>query len=861
VASYTTGAGERLSAVAVRIDLLAASRRYAEALDLLAGDVEAGVYVTQCRETLRASQDLVAIAFEMAETLVGTRPSLTFRLGNTGKMAVKGEVVSVENGRVTMRFGPFGHEAIPLQWLWHDEIINLAYGDTRMRWQGKLTVARFLLMEHEDEKAAKMLALATADAKWDAEALAVCQKVQRFFEAWPALRSGRAPLPVRVSLRKAPARAPESKSAASPSKKPPVVVLPAKPKEPEPPPKPVASTPREHRFVFRKWIGPHVDVGRKDGVRQAMPAGIMRTATFTSDGRWLAAAHTFGVDLWDAKTWSISRRLDGIDQAVLGTSLSGDGKRVAAFIEGRRVVVWDIESGEQHVIPVGEWRIGELLALNGTGSQVAVRGGDALRLWRVGAGQWTAGFGKRNKVSAVCFDLLRRRFVVGGQDGTISLWGEAGFALHGVLEGHEREVLGLAMGHSGRMLVSSDGHTVRLWDLESRQQTLCLRDPTYNRSDMVSSHPAASIACSHRAGLVAAAKGKGVRVWDAKSGHLVAEVAGTGVRRLSFSPDGRQLAAASHVASRSLRVLDPNSAGVERDLSHYGEGVIWTSFCPGRPSLLASRSWSETTLWNLSTGKKIHRLPVALMYGHPVFDAEGRQLILFKKEGCIQIWSPTTGKLVREAHLGMDLSYRCAAASPDGSLVACAGWSPTITALDLTTGRTLWQQTGHRKDLEALAFSPDGELLASVAGESRVRLWSARDGRCVRSLEGSARRSYWHLAFSADGRWLATTDACAVVVWEVQTGKVVHQSEFSRDIGYVQDVAFNPNGRELALSTGDGHSILLWDTKTWQRLASLTRHRTDVTSISFSEDGNLLASASWDGMIGVWERKLPRGSK
>jgi WD40 repeat protein len=172
--------------------------------------------------------------------------------------------------------------------------------------------------------------------------------------------------------------------------------------------------------------------------------------------------------------------------------------------------------------------------------------------------------------------------------------------------------------------------------------------------------------------------------------------------------------------------------------------------------------------------------------------------------------------------------------------------------------------TGHTNYVYSVAFSPDGRLLASgscskfnsngacIQGE--IKLWDVATGREVRTLSG---HTGWvnSVAFSPDGRLLASGSGDWMIkLWDVATGREVRT--LSGHAGSVNSVAFSPDGRLLASGGCSGgwvdDRIQLWDVSSGQRLRLFQGHTYCVNSVAFSPDGRLLASSSWYE-IKLWE--------
>jgi WD40 repeat protein/DNA-binding NarL/FixJ family response regulator len=196
--------------------------------------------------------------------------------------------------------------------------------------------------------------------------------------------------------------------------------------------------------------------------------------------------------------------------------------------------------------------------------------------------------------------------------------------------------------------------------------------------------------------------------------------------------------------------------------------------------------------------------------------------------------------------------------SADGQRLASGSWDESIKLWDVSTGRELGTVGGRsKKEVQTLVFSPDGRWLAMENSENTVVLWDATTGLQVRSFPSDRPRgipgSAWvySIAFSPDSRWLASAvDDKTIRIWDVGTGEKVRDlTALRRSVMYAR---FSPDGRWLASGDGD-KNVEVWDVSTGQALKRLSGHKDVVNALAFSPDGRWLASASSDKTIKLWD--------
>jgi WD40 repeat protein len=201
-----------------------------------------------------------------------------------------------------------------------------------------------------------------------------------------------------------------------------------------------------------------------------------------------------------------------------------------------------------------------------------------------------------------------------------------------------------------------------------------------------------------------------------------------------------------------------------------------------------------------------------------LFTPDEKEVITVSHDKTIRFWDATSGEALRTLRIpigaGNEGRLYAAALSPSGDLLAVGGWGDpaehfgTIYLIALPEGRIQRLLNGHTNVVYALAFSPDGQQLASGSADHTARLWNVATGSCVQTMADHT-ESIRSLAFSPDGRRLATaSDDRTARLWSVPSGR--SEAVLSGHQAAVHCVAWSRDDKTLATG-GLDQSIVLWD--------------------------------------------------
>jgi WD40 repeat protein len=159
-----------------------------------------------------------------------------------------------------------------------------------------------------------------------------------------------------------------------------------------------------------------------------------------------------------------------------------------------------------------------------------------------------------------------------------------------------------------------------------------------------------------------------------------------------------------------------------------------------------------------------------------------------------------------------------------------------------------------RTEVNSVAFSPDGQLIAAACGDGTVKVWDSKTGKELKRFPAHA-APVFSVAFHSDGKHLATVGADhRVKVWDLATGESVfsEQCDAVHNFGSAYSVAFSPgDGRQLAV--GNDGAVEIWDWRNRRVQHSFTGHQKRAINLAFSHDGRRLASGNWRGNVKLWD--------
>jgi WD40 repeat protein len=570
------------------------------------------------------------------------------------------------------------------------------------------------------------------------------------------------------------------------------------------------------------------------------------------DGARLAVAGKTGVVMLDATTWKVLWRIEFADAVKL--QFSQDSSRLlVGGVKGARGLLLESATGKTL-----STQLGGRLALSPDGKMVAgVAVRDALNgeLIRELSQPKLTGPNAESPVE-MAFSQDGRQVVSGGSGGGFTAWdvtsGEISYQMAGSnnpdygCEGtstNDWMVVVCAIPYANYSQVNLQVNFINL-----NRPNGFGRHIFQNVTNYKNQHYALLPGQS----LIAWADGNKITLYDLATDFQPVQTLPTGLPgngNLSFSP-GKKDQRMAYWSERILRIWDTNP--VKKGMEFGGPAVTQMAFSPQDGWLLAyGKNDGSVTGWNVATQTQLFRYPA-----HPegrvgvAFSPDGKRLVSGGMGYKVRLWNldpPSPAPLIEQE---VAASVSQLAYTPDGKKLAVTYGSAYF--MHLYSGslnekkpiQTIQSASGDYITWDGIAISPNGDRLAIGNTIGTVAVYNLADGVLLKKFDGLRRGVARRLAFSPDGALLAVSTRG---LWDLKTGALL--LELKTDTG---SVAISPD--QCLLATGQTNGTLrLWNMQTRQFIEpSLKVFASGIEDMAFSPDGRLLALANQDGDVVIW---------
>ena len=600
---------------------------------------------------------------------------------------------------------------------------------------------------------------------------------------------------------------------------------------------------------------------------------------FSPDGRTLATGLNSKILLWNTATGKLLKTFEIEDGVVKALRIIDDGKTLRCDYYDGSVRLWDITTGVKK-----DFRPTPPRGLRGIPRRIGEYEVKAADLYL-------------NNVDN------KGVFAIGDVYGNIWL-ADAMTGRHlKTLQGHKERISKLIFSPDGTLLVSADYDNVppRLWDVTTGKLLKMLTKDLgiYNRHILNFSKDGKTLACSATSAKTWSRK---IELWDVATKTLRTTLSKTKLDskfgQLVFSPDSKTVARANQ--NGEIQVWDVNTG---EELSSFKtkhtHGSTTLAFSSGSSILASGQGKTTIRLWDtfnftelsdrIDTDTGIITMVLSPnggtltgVSGFTLKIKSGIDSIIESVHGRLHVWETHTGNKLSEvpveSHKGDVPEHPEAnfngfsSIGMYGSTVFSKNGHMLATAINkrgdhmlLTNPNSEWADNqftvhlwavpyekshatlkGHTKKINVLAFTPNGKMIASGSDDGTIRVWDTSTGTQMLSIPSRKTNS---LAFSEDGKILASSDPVNIQLWDVGTGTQLKSLKAENDS--VTVLAFSTDSDVLACGNRDG-IIRLWDLSTGNELTTFKGHVDRINALSFSSDGKMLASGSTDGAIFLW---------
>jgi RNA polymerase sigma factor (sigma-70 family) len=368
-------------------------------------------------------------------------------------------------------------------------------------------------------------------------------------------------------------------------------------------------------------------------------------------------------------------------------------------------------------------------------------------------------------------------------------------------------------------------------------------------------------------------KGKGsqaheLQVRSVRTGEILRrqEASPCIINAIAFSPDGKLLATDS---ANEIILWEAATGKVRRRIVPQKEGVIASlAFTPDGKTLLAGSPGDKVHVWDVVTGRELRQLDSRIS---TMLSPDGKMIVGETGPNIFQLFDFATGQALFPDRPGHDAPVNAVAYSPDGNLLVSAGENRQIWLWETATGKPV--RRIRETSVRGVAFSPDGQRLALLSpGRDDYESGDETPGEDIRIREVATGKELFRLApgdlhgvnalaYSPDGKLLVTADwksstgkdagICNLSVWDASSGRLLRRLAIPGI--YPWCLAFRGDGRTVAVGGADSSPIRLWDLTRGEEVLSPHTKERDVLSLAFSPDGRTLVSGGVDRVVRLWE--------
>jgi WD40 repeat protein len=580
-------------------------------------------------------------------------------------------------------------------------------------------------------------------------------------------------------------------------------------------------------------------------VIQSGHSSRVNCAVFSPDHRWLASGSADNsIRLWDVDSGLELRALIGHRNWVRSLAVNRNGELLASGSNDRTIKVWNIASGREMLTLAGHEGVVEAVLFSPDGRWIISGGADrTIRVWDAVSGRELQTLrNSTSEITALAMSPDGKSLASGSADGSIRLWNAFYWNLEKTLNKHVKKINTLVFSPDNRSFASAgDDDSLVLWEAANGKPRFTMRQAGVLTASFIGERE-----------LLTTAADRTISTWDTATGKQKNNLAGSGeaseVLFASFSNDGKLLASGNGNRSVEIRAVPPGKFA--RMLDSHSAAFFSVAFSRDGRWLAGGANDHTVRLWQIATGREMPRLSGHTGWVKAVaFNPNNLQVASASNSGEVKLWDLNSGREIHSESYAGD-HIHAIAFSDDGKWLAAAGTAQTIHVLELSNSQKR-DLSGHDAEITSLAFIPGSSLIASGSTDKTISLWDAGNGTLVRRFR-QLNDQVNAVAVSPDGSILAAGTASGKIeLFPLKTAMPDVPRTLQGHSGEIFTLAFSRDGRWLSSAGLDG-AVKFWNPQTATEVRSVTGDAGAINCVDFSNDARFLASANEDGSLIVW---------
>jgi WD40 repeat protein/serine/threonine protein kinase len=616
----------------------------------------------------------------------------------------------------------------------------------------------------------------------------------------------------------------------------------------------VAWSPDEKLLAAASCLGVYIyDAKTLQEVHFTETATCVTNVAFSPDGTKLASgSNDMSVKLWDMRDYKLLQTLSGHTESITSVAFSPDGTKLASASFDKTVKLWDVMTGQFLRTLSGDSDLVFDAAFSPDGDTIASASqGQSIRIWNVATGRLLHTLQGQNSTGA----YLSVAFSPNGQilasslGDTVQLWNTLDWSSRCTMKVENGGASSITFSPDGHYMAGDSAELARIWDVSTCELVKAVNGPT---SKFVAFSPVSSWLISvERAS-------NNINFIQVSDWNILKTIKMDSFIPDSspyvFSPDSNSLVYGLY--DGELKLWDIASGKLLHTMKGHSAAVTSVAFSPDNVTLASASGDGTIKLWSVASGQLLKTLPAnpSTTWGSNIaFSPDGALLASASDNHTVKLWVTATGNLSRSLAIPSDTS---ATTGPANIWIAFSANGNTVAAFFQDSVFGLWKvadgqlvQSSAEKGpfIRFAGFSQHSNILALGNIVDKMDLMDAATGELLYSLPGDSGQLN-SLAFSPDGTVLADAGLDGVKLWGAANGQLLHSLT---GVGMVEDVAFSPDGAILGSGSFDG-TINLWDVISGELLSTLKGHTVEMSKVVFTPDGRMLISIADDGTIRLW---------